>query len=51
LAIFLGGAKRIVDDVKSELVLDEVDETRRAIKDFKSEALHSPEQDKSRRKA
>ncbi len=48
---FLGGARRTGDDVKSELIPEEVDETRRAIKDFKTEALYGAEQDKRRRKA
>jgi Sec-independent protein translocase protein TatA len=43
---FLGGARRTVEDAKAELVPDEVEEARRAIKDFKDEALHGAEQDK-----
>jgi Sec-independent protein translocase protein TatA len=48
---FLGGARRTVEDAKSALIPDEFDEARRAIKDFKSEALHGAEQDKRRRNA
>jgi Sec-independent protein translocase protein TatA len=48
---FIGGAKRTVEEVKSELIPEEVDEARRAIKDFKTEALYGAEQDKRRRKA
>lgn len=42
---FLGGARRTVEDAKSELIPDEVEEARRAIKGFKAEALHGAEQD------
>jgi Sec-independent protein translocase protein TatA len=48
---FVGGARRTVEEAKSELVPDEVEEARRAIKDFHSEAIHGGEQDKRRRKA
>ena len=48
---FHGGAKRTVEDVKSELIPEEVDEARRAIKDSKTEAPYGAEQDNRRRKA
>jgi Sec-independent protein translocase protein TatA len=48
---FLGGARRTVEDVKSELIPEEIGEARRAIKDSKTEALYGAEQDKRRRKA
>jgi Sec-independent protein translocase protein TatA len=51
---FLGGARRTVEDAKSELVPEEVEEARRAIHGFKGEALYGTEQDKQdkgRRKA
>jgi Sec-independent protein translocase protein TatA len=47
---FLGGARRTVEDAKSELIPEEVDDARRAIKNFKTEALYGAEQDKRRRK-
>ena len=48
---FLGGARHTVEDVKSDLVPDEVDETRRAINEFRTEALYGTERYKGRRKA
>jgi Sec-independent protein translocase protein TatA len=47
---FIGGAKRTVEDAKSELVPEEVDQARRAIKDFKSEALYGAERDERQHK-
>jgi Sec-independent protein translocase protein TatA len=47
---FLGGAKRTVEDVKSEVIPEEIEEARRAIKDFRTGALYGAEQDKLRRK-
>ena len=46
----LGGTKRIVEDVKSELIPEEVAEARDAIKDLKTEALYGAQQDSRRRK-
>jgi Sec-independent protein translocase protein TatA len=45
-----GGTKRIVEDVKSELIPEEVAEARDAIKDLKTEALYGAQQDSRRRK-
>jgi Sec-independent protein translocase protein TatA len=46
----LGGTKRTVEDVKSDLIPEEVAEARTAIKDLKAEALYGADQDKQRRK-
>jgi Sec-independent protein translocase protein TatA len=50
LGQLIAGTKRTVEEAKSDLVPEEVKEARNAIKDFKSEALHSAERDKQRRK-
>jgi Sec-independent protein translocase protein TatA len=47
---FLGGARRTVEDAKSELVPEEVKEAQDAIKDLRSEALYGAQRDKQRRK-
>jgi Sec-independent protein translocase protein TatA len=47
---FLGGAKRTVEDAKSELLPEEVKEARRAIKDFNSEALYGAQRENEPRK-
>jgi Sec-independent protein translocase protein TatA len=46
----LGGTKRTVEEAKSDLIPEEVKEARDTIKDLKSEALHSAQQDNQRRK-
>jgi Sec-independent protein translocase protein TatA len=46
----LGGTKRTVEDVKSDLIPEEVDQARKAIKDLKAEALYGADQDKQRHK-
>ena len=46
----IGGTKRTVEEAKSDLIPEEVKEARDAIKDLKTGALHSAEQDKQRRK-
>jgi Sec-independent protein translocase protein TatA len=51
LGHLLGGTKRTVEDVKSEIIPEEVREARDTIKDFKTEALDGAEQDKRRRKS
>ncbi len=49
---FLGGARRTVEKAKSELIsAEEVDQARRAIKDFKGEALYGAERDERQHKA
>ena len=50
LGQLLGGTKRTVEEAKSDLIPEEVDHARKAIKDFKSEALYGAQQDKRRRK-
>jgi Sec-independent protein translocase protein TatA len=50
LGQLLGGTKRTVEEVKSDLIPEEVDQARDAIKDFKSEVLYGAQQDKQRRK-
>jgi Sec-independent protein translocase protein TatA len=50
LGQLLGGAKRTVEDVKSDLIPEEAKEARRAIEDFKSEVFLGAQQDKRRRK-
>ena len=49
LGQLLSGAKRTVEDVKSDLIPEEVAQARHAIKDLKSEALYGAKQDKQRR--
>jgi Sec-independent protein translocase protein TatA len=49
LGQLLGGTKRTVEEVKADLIPEEVKEARDAIKDLKSEALHGAEHDKRRR--
>ena len=46
----LGGTKRTVEEAKSDLIPEEVDHARKAIKDLKSEALYGAQQDKRRSK-
>jgi Sec-independent protein translocase protein TatA len=46
----LGGTRRTVEDVKSDLIPEEVDQARKAIKDLKAEALYGADQDKQRHK-
>jgi len=46
-----GGAKRTVEEAKSDLIPEEVKEARDAINDIKSEALYGAQLDKRRRKA
>ena len=50
LGQILGGTKRTVEEVKSDLIPEEGDQARGAIKDFKTEALYGAQQDKQRRK-
>jgi Sec-independent protein translocase protein TatA len=50
LGKLLGGTKRTVEKAKSNLLPEEVKEARKAIKDLKSEALHSARRDKERLK-
>jgi Sec-independent protein translocase protein TatA len=45
LGQLLGGAKRTVEDVKSELIPEEANEARRAIDDFKTELGSGAERD------
>ena len=47
----LGGARRTVEEVKSELIPEEVEEARHDIRDLKKEALYGAGQDKHRSKA
>jgi Sec-independent protein translocase protein TatA len=49
LGQLLGGTKRTVEDVKSDLISEEVTEARDAIKDLKAEALYGAERDKQHR--
>jgi Sec-independent protein translocase protein TatA len=46
----LGGTKRTVEEAKSDLIPEEVDQARKALKDLKAEALYGADQDKQRRK-
>jgi Sec-independent protein translocase protein TatA len=50
LGQLIGGTKRTVEEAKSDLIPEEVKEARDSIKDFKTDALHSGDQDKERRK-
>ena len=50
LGQLLRGTKRTVEGVKSDLIPEEVKEARDAIKDFKTGALYSAQQDKQRGK-
>jgi Sec-independent protein translocase protein TatA len=50
LGQLIGGTKRTVEEAKSDLIPEEVKEARDAIKGLKTEALHSAQQDKQRRK-
>jgi Sec-independent protein translocase protein TatA len=50
LGQLLGGTKRTVEEAKSDLIPEEVDEARNALKDLKSAALYGAQQDKQRRK-
>jgi len=50
LGQLLGGTRRTVEEVKSDLMPQEVKEARDTIKDLKSEALHGAQHDTRRRK-
>jgi Sec-independent protein translocase protein TatA len=50
LGQLLGGTKRTVEETKSDLIPEEVDQARKAIKNLKAEALYGAQQDKQRRK-
>jgi Sec-independent protein translocase protein TatA len=50
LGQLLGGARRTVEDVKSEFLPEEIDEARHAIEDFKTELGSGAERDRGRRK-
>ena len=50
LGQLLGGTKRTVEEAKSDLIPEVVNEARDAIKDLKREKLHGAQQDKERRK-
>jgi Sec-independent protein translocase protein TatA len=50
LGQLLSGTKRTVEDVKSDLIPEEVKEAQDAIKDLKAEALYGAEHDTRRRK-
>ena len=50
LGHLLSGTKRTVEEVKSDLIPEEVDQARKAIKNLKSEAHYGEQQDKQRRK-
>jgi Sec-independent protein translocase protein TatA len=50
LGQLLGGTKRTVEETKSDLIPEEVDQARKAIKNLKAEALYDAQQDKQRRK-
>jgi Sec-independent protein translocase protein TatA len=50
LGNLLGGARRTVEDVKSELIPDEVNEAHRAIREFQADVVHGTERDKRRHK-
>jgi Sec-independent protein translocase protein TatA len=48
LGKLLGGTKRTVEEAKSDLIPEEVNEAREAIKDLKSDALYGAQRDKVR---
>jgi Sec-independent protein translocase protein TatA len=50
LGQLLGGTKRTVEEAKSDLIPEEVEHAREAMKDLKSEALYGAQQDKRRSK-
>jgi Sec-independent protein translocase protein TatA len=50
LGQLLGGTKRTVEETKSDLIPEEVDQARKAIKNLKAEALYDAQQDSQRRK-
>ena len=50
LGQLLGGTKHTVEEVKSDLIPEKVDQARKAIKDLNSEALYGAEQDTRRRR-
>jgi Sec-independent protein translocase protein TatA len=50
LGQLLGGTKRTVEEVKSDLIPEDVKEARDAIKDFKTEAHYRAQQGKQRHK-
>jgi Sec-independent protein translocase protein TatA len=49
LGQILGGAKRTVEDAKSEFVPEEIDEARRAVEDLKSGVISGAERDERRK--
>jgi Sec-independent protein translocase protein TatA len=51
LGQLLGGAKRTVEDVMSELILEEVNDTHRALEDIDTEVVHSADREERRRKS
>jgi Sec-independent protein translocase protein TatA len=51
LGQLIGGTKRTVEEAKSDLIPEEVKEARDTIRELKTDALHSAERDKRRRKA
>jgi Sec-independent protein translocase protein TatA len=48
LGKLLGGTKRTVEEAKSDLIPEDVNEAREAIKDLKSDALYVAQRDKER---
>ena len=48
LGQLIGGTKRTVEEAKSDLIPEEVKETRDAIKDLKTEALYGAQRYKDR---
>jgi Sec-independent protein translocase protein TatA len=49
LGQLLGGAKRTVEDVKSEFVPEETNEARHAVEDLKTEVVSGAQRDDSRK--
>ena len=47
---FLGGARRTVEEAKSDLIPEEVKEAQDAIQDLKAEALYGVRREKRQRK-
>jgi Sec-independent protein translocase protein TatA len=50
LGQLIGGTKRTVEEAKSDLIPEEVKEAQDTINGLKTEALHSAQRDKERRK-
>jgi Sec-independent protein translocase protein TatA len=46
----LGGTKRTVEEAKSDLIPEEINEAREATKNLKAEALYGAERDTQRRR-